>query len=203
MKKVHNNVAGALLQELSISKTRLIALIALLSALSNALMPLSIPITLLGVTTRVHMIQIPILTAALGIGPIAGALVGLIGATSMVYSVTPPNPFIIFYNGLLGFSAGLFYLLLRRRPHHMLVSQLVAVIGAYLVQTPFVWFLNTTVVGIPVIVAQIILATLFLEDIASTLAVHPILYRINLIERAKNTPATQNQPTVATAKENK
>ncbi|MCL4437107.1 MAG: ECF transporter S component [Thaumarchaeota archaeon] len=202
MKKVHNNAARFRLPELSISKTRLIALIALLSALTNALMPLSIPITLLGVTTRIHVIQIPILTAALGVGPIAGGLVGLIGATSMVYSVTPPNPFIILYNGLLGFSAGLFYLLLRRRPLHILVSQLAAVVGAYLIQVPFVWLLNTRVVGIPLPIAQIILVALLLEDIASTLIVHPILYRTNLVERAKNTTASQKiSPTSSTTDE--
>jgi riboflavin transporter FmnP len=195
MKKVHNKDFWARLPERLMSKTRLIALIALLSALSNALMPLSIPITLLGVTTRVHIIQIPILAAALGVGPVAGAIVGMIGATSMVYSVTPPNPFIILYNGILGFSAGLFYLVLKRGRRYPLVSQLAAVVGAYLVQTPFVWFLNTSIVGIPIIIAQTILVILFLEDIASTLVVHPILYRINLIEQAKNASTNKHLST--------
>lgn len=167
------------------SRTRLLALIALLSALSNVMMLISVPITLLGATTRIHFIQIPILIAAFGIGPLAGCLVGLIGAVSMVFSVMPPNPFIVLYNGLLGFAAGLFYLLLRRRRRHRLMSQLVAVAGAYAVQAPFVWLLNTQVVGIPAVVVQTIMLKLLLEDVAATLINHPILYRINIVERAR------------------
>jgi riboflavin transporter FmnP len=188
MAKVHNNGAIRLIPERVMSKTRLIALIALLAAISNAMMPLSLPITMLGATARIHFIQIPILTAALGIGPFAGAMVGLIGAVSMVFSVVPPNPFIILYNGLLGLFAGLLYRIIRRRHHNLLLTQASAVLGAFVLQVPIIWSLNTAVVGIPPIVVQTILVLLLLEDSASTLITHPILYRINLLQSAK--PAT-------------
>lgn len=196
MKKVHNNSSRTFLPEKAMSKTRLIALIAILAALSNVVMLISIPVTLLGVTTRIHFIQLPILIAALGVGPLAGGLVGLIGAASMVFSVMPPNPFIMLYNGLLGFFAGLFYLILRRRRHHILLAQLAAVVGAYLVQTPLVWTLNTQVIGIPAVVVQAILLKLLFEDVVSALINHPILYRVNLADRIRKIPASQDTVTV-------
>lgn len=157
----------------------------MLAALSNVMTLVSMPISIMGVATRIHFTQLPVLTAALGLGPLAGGLVGLIGATSMAFSVMPPNPFIILYNGLLGFFAGLFYIIFRRRRRHILIVQLAAVLGAYIVQTPFVWTLNTQIIGIPAVVVQVILIKLLFEDVASTLINHPILYRINLVERVR------------------
>ncbi|MFQ6135469.1 MAG: ECF transporter S component [Nitrososphaerales archaeon] len=180
MTKAHNK-RGGFFPEGTMSKTRLIALITMLAALSNVMTLVSMPITMFGVVTRIHFTQLPVLTAALGIGPLAGGLVGLIGATTMAFSVTPLNPFIILYNGLLGFFAGLFYIIFKRRRHHILVAQLAAVVGAYIVQVPFVWTLNTQVIGIPAVVVQAILIKLLFEDVVSTLINHPILYRVNLV----------------------
>jgi len=101
----------------------------------------------------------------------------------MVYSVVPPNPFIVVYNGILGFFSGLFYLVVRRRLRHVLAAQLVAVVAAYIVQAPFVWFLNIWVVGIPAVVVVVILVKLLFEDVVSTLVNHPVLYRVDLAKR--------------------
>jgi len=181
MGELEKKLREVLFPELSMRKTYLIALIAILAAVSNAIMLLSFPITLLGITSRIHFIQIPILTASFGIGPLAGGLVGIIGAISMVFSVIPPNPFIVLYNGLLGFFAGIIYLILRRMRIHKLLAQLFAMAGAFIIQMPFIWTFNTLVIGIPATVVQAILLKLLLEDLVSTLINHPILYRINLI----------------------
>ena len=185
MVKVKRNLREVLFPELTMRKTHLIALIAILAAVSNAIMFLSFPITLLGITSKIHFIQIPILTAAFGIGPFAGLLVGIIGAISMVFSVIPPNPFIVLYNGLLGFFAGIIYLILRRIRIHKLLAQVSAMAVAFLIQMPFIWTLNTIVMGIPSSVVQVILIKLLLEDLASTLINHPILYRINLVNAGR------------------
>ena len=171
--------------EKNMKRTFLIALLAMLAALSNVLTLLSIPVAMLGVTTRIHFTQIPILMAALGIGPLSGGLVGIIGAVSMVFSVTPPNPFIILYNGMLGLLAGLFNIIFRKRIKNLLVTHLASVIGAYIVQVPFIWILNTQVIGIPGVVAAVILVFLLFEDLASTVVSHVILYRVSLTDMSR------------------
>ena len=185
MGKIEKNLREVLFPELMMRKTHLIALVAILSAVSNAIMFLSFPVTLFGITSKIHFIQIPILTAAFGIGPLAGLMVGMIGAISMVFSVIPPNPFIVLYNGLLGFFAGIIYLILRRMRIHKLLAQISAVSGAFLIQIPFIWTLNTLVIGIPSAVVQVILIKLLFEDLVSTLINHPILYRINLVNAGR------------------
>jgi len=181
LEKKRNSFFNELFQERNLSKTRLIALIAILSALSNIIVLFSIPLTLFGVTTRIHFIQIPILAASLGIGPISGALVGIIGATNMAFSVIPSNPFIIFYNALLGFFSGVFYILFRKRGGNILMTQILAVIFGYIVQIPFIYFINTQIMLIPYLIVQILLIKILFEDIGSTFIVHPILYRFRLV----------------------
>lgn len=185
MTKVPEKVNKKFFPEFEIRKSYLIALIAIFAAITNVIMIISFPITLLGVTSKIHFIQIPILIVSFGIGPIAGSLVGIIGTISMVFSVIPANPFIIFYNGLFGFFTGLFFLIFKRMKINILVNQFISVLLAFIIQIPFIWIFNTQIIGIPVIVVQVIILKLLFEDLVSNLISHPILYRINLIKKGK------------------
>lgn len=180
MENKQNRFLNDLFIERRISKTRLIALIAILSALSNIISLFSFPIPLMGFTPRIHFIQIPILTASLGIGPISGTLVGLIGATNM--ALFSSNPFIIFYNSLLGFFSGLFYIMFRKMGRNILLTQLIAVLFGYLIQFPFIYLINTQIMLIPYLLVQILLIIILFEDIGSTIVIHPILYRFRLVD---------------------
>lgn len=159
--------------------SRKIAFTSVMCALSNVLGLFTIPIGL----TSIHLIQFPIILTGLSLGPWAGGLVGFIGALTMAYRLTPPNPFIIPGNAILGILTGLFYLRLKKMRGSPIVPQVVSVIGAYILQSPYVYVTDVYLARIPSqIVLAVLLPSLLIEDLVSVLLSHLVLFRVNVAE---------------------
>jgi len=160
----------------STAKTRFVAFVAAMSALSNALAFLVIPT---GMVT-LHMIQLPIVFAGFAAGPLAGGLVGFFGAFVMALTLTKPNPYIIFGNAILGFLTGLFYSRLKKLSRRSVVPQAASVLLAYALQLPYVYVTDVYLMGMPHVVVMGILGVLLVEDLISVLISHVILYRVDI-----------------------
>jgi len=157
---------------------RLITFIVIMSAVANALGFLSVSAGMF----RVHFIQIPIILTGLALGPLAGGFVGFTGAIVMAFMLITPNPYLLFGNAILGGLTGLFYRYLRRVSGIPLIPQMLAVLGAYTVQMPYVYVTDVYLMSMPVPVVLMIMLTLLIEDVISVLIVHPILYRVKIPE---------------------
>jgi len=157
-------------------------------ALSNVLGFLTIPIGL----TSIHLVQFPIILTGLSLGPWAGGLVGLIGAIVAAYRLTPPNPYIIVGNAILGFATGLFYLRLKKIRGPSIIPQAISMIGAYIVQSPYIYVTDVYLMPIPSqVVLMVILPKLLLEDLVSVLLSHLVLFRVNIAEAVSQKPKLQ------------
>jgi uncharacterized membrane protein len=150
-----------------------------MSALANVLGYFSIPIGL----TTIHLMQLPIILTGLSLGSWAGGLVGFIGATSMAYNLSPPNPYILLGNALLGFLTGMFYSRLKNMGWRSIIPQVLSVLGAFIIQVPYVYITDVYLMPIPPqVVITIILPKLLLEDVISAFLCHFILFRVNIPE---------------------
>jgi len=151
---------------------------AVMCAIANVLGFLAIPI---GVTS-IHLMQLPIILTGLSLGPWSGALVGFVGAVVMAYELTPPNPYILLGNTILGFFSGGFYLQLRKMRGRPITPQVISVMGAYVVQSSYVYVTDVYLMAMPPPMVQVILLKLLLEDLASVLLCHFVLFRVNIAE---------------------
>lgn len=159
------------------SITKQIAFIAVMSALANILGYLSIPIGL----TRIHFMQLPIIITGFALGAVAGGVVGFIGATVMALNLATPNLFLLPGNALLGFFAGFFFSKFKNTKPPI-VPQLLALIGALIIQFPYVYATDVYLVSMPSdLVLYTILPKLFVEDVASLFIAHVILFRVDVI----------------------
>ena len=80
----------------------------------------------------------------------------------------------------MGFFTGLFYSTIRKMESRPLVPQAIAVVGAYLVQAPYVFVTDTYLMGMPAPVVFVIMGVLALEDVVSVFICHAVLYRIDI-----------------------
>lgn len=161
-------------QETSITKQ--IAFIVVMSALANILGYFSIPIG----TAKIHFMQLPIILSGLALGSLAGGTVGFIGAIMMASTLSPPNPFILFGNAILGFFTGFFYFHLKRMKP-LIIPQLLSVVGAIFIQFPYVYISDVYLMTMPsAFVLSFLLPKLFFENVISLVLAHIILFRINI-----------------------
>ncbi|UCD26273.1 MAG: ECF transporter S component [Candidatus Bathyarchaeota archaeon] len=159
--------------------SKLVAFIAVMSAVANFLGFLTIPIGI----AEIHMMQLPIILTGLALGSIAGGLVGFIGATAMAFNLRPSNPYILVGNAILGFMTGAFYSRLKSTRGRPIIPQVISVLGAYIVQFPYVYVTDIYLMSMPpTLVLTVILPKLLLENIISVLFVHFILFRVELEE---------------------
>lgn len=156
--------------------TKRIAFLAAMAALANLLGLVKVsfgPIT-------IHMLQLPIILTGLAMGAWSGGIVGFVGAIVGAFTLPRPNPYIILGNAILGFLTGLLYSRLRGMKAIPLVPQSLAVLAAFLLQAPYVYVTDVYLMAIPPAIVQIIMVTLFIEDIISLLISHVVLYRIDI-----------------------
>lgn len=160
------------------SSSRRVAFVVVMAALSNIL---GLPpfVASLGVT-NIHFLQIPIILTALALGAVAGGLVGLIGATTMALTLPVPNLYLLPGNAILGFVTGLLYSALAKHKWRSIISQTISVIGAYVVQAPYVYFTDVYLARMPQPLVVTIVFTLLVEDLISVFFSHIILYRISI-----------------------
>lgn len=159
--------------------SKLIAFVAVMCAVANVLGFFTIP---LGIAD-IHLMQLPIILTGLALGPGAGGLVGFIGAAVMAFRLRPPNPYILIGNAILGFMTGVLYSRLKKMRGRPIIPQVISVLGAYIVQFPYVYVTDVYLMPIPpAIVLTIILPKLLIEDIISVLLAHFILFRVNIAE---------------------
>jgi uncharacterized membrane protein len=154
-----------------------IAFIAIMSSLANILSLFSIPIGI----TSIHLTQLPIILVALSLGRWSGGLVGFVGAMVMAYRLTPPNPYILFGNMILGYFTGFFFYHLKKMKTKPIVPHILSVLAAYSIQTPYLYLTDVYLMAIPSnIVLTIILPKILIEDIISVLLCHLILFRVKI-----------------------
>lgn len=159
--------------------SKLIAFIAVMCAIANVLGFFTIPIGI----TEIHLMQFPIILTGLALGSRTGGLVGFIGAAVMAFRLRPPNPYILPGNAILGFFTGLFYSRTKKMGGRPIIPQVISVLGAYIVQAPYVYVTDVYLMSMPPpVVLAIILPKLLLEDIISVLLCHFVLYRVDVTE---------------------
>ena len=155
--------------------SKLVAFVAVMGATANLLGFFAIPIG----PTKFHLLQLPIILAGLSLGPWIGGLVGFVGAAVMAY--TTLNPYLLLGNAILGFSVGAMYSHLKGMKGIPLLPQLISLLGAYIVQSPYVYVTDVFLMAMPSLLVQtVILPKLFVEDVISVLLCHPILFRVNI-----------------------
>lgn len=140
---------------------KLIALIAVMSALGNVLGLLAITLpSAPGTNVEFHLSALPALLLATSIGPISGAVTGAL--STIMSTISIGNVFIPFGNALLAGIAGLISKKLKAPPP---VSGVVAIIP----YAPYMW-LACLAYGVPEAVIVVIIVKAFIEVlIASTL----------------------------------
>jgi len=109
--------------------------------------------TLFGV--RIHFFQYLIFLAALIYGPTGGLISGTAG--SLYTAIALNNPYIIIGNIILGTLFGLFV--------RLKWNLIIAVLTAYLIQLPWLWFTDIYLIGMPVNVVKGIVIALFVSNI--------------------------------------
>jgi hypothetical protein len=100
----------------------------------------------------------------------------------MALKLQPPNPYILLGNAILGGLTGLFYLYLKRMRGRSIVPQLICVLGAYVVQAPYVYLTDVYLMAMPPPLVQAILVKLLLEDVIAALLSHIVLFRVDIAE---------------------
>jgi len=125
--------------------SRLIAFIAVMSALGNILGAIGIPIPAPIPEGKIvfHLSQLPALLVAVTISPIAGAVTGVLSL--LVATIEIGNPFVLFGNAILAGVTGL-----AAKRFRVLISGIIGEI----IETPYLWFSivfwMSTILGIPV-----------------------------------------------------
>ena len=159
--------------------SKLIAFTAVMCTAANVLgLFFSIPIGL----TKIHLMQLPIILSGLALGPWIGGLVGFVGATTMAFNLPSPNLYILPGNAILGFFSGVFYLRLKRMRGRPIIPQVISVLGAFIVQSPYVYVTDVYLMTMPQPVVQGILLKLLFEDVISVLVSHFIMFRVKIDE---------------------
>ena len=158
------------------AKTRFVAFVAAMSALSNALGLLVIPTGLV----TLHLAQLLVVFSGLAAGSVAGGLVGFFGTFVMAFTLARPNPYVIGGNAILGFLTGFFYLRIKGMSNRLILPHMISVALAYVVQFPYVYVTDVYLMGMPNLVVVGILSVLFIEDLISALISHVILYRVDV-----------------------
>ena len=158
--------------------SKLITFVATMCAVANVLGLFAISIG----TTKIHFMQLPIILSGLALGPWVGGLVGFIGAAAMAFNLAPINPYLLLGNAILGFFTGLFYLYLRKMKVRPIIPQVISVLGAYIVQAPYVYATDVYFMSMPPSFVLAILVKLLLEDAISVLLSHVILFRVNIAQ---------------------
>jgi uncharacterized membrane protein len=156
--------------------SRIVAFVATMSALANVLGLLVIPAG----TVNIHFSQVPVILAGLAVGPLSGAFVGFFGFIIAAFRLPMANPYILGGNAILGFFTGLFYSKISRMKARPILPQAIAVLAAFLVQAPYVFFTDVYLMAIPIPVVLAIISVLLLEDMISVFICHVILYRIDV-----------------------
>ncbi|MEM2639544.1 MAG: hypothetical protein QW113_05985, partial [Candidatus Bathyarchaeia archaeon] len=147
---------------------KLVALIVVLSALGNILGLLGIRLpSAPGTTVEFHLSALSSLLAAVSIGPLPGAIIGLLSL--IISTVRIRNVFIPFGNALLAGVAGFFSKKLRFSPP---VSGALAMIP----YTPYIW-LACLVYGLPSAAIAFIVTKAWIEVMISGTIVELILRR--------------------------
>jgi hypothetical protein len=99
----------------------------------------------------------------------------------MAFRLHPRNPYILIGNAILGFMAGMFYSRLKKMRVRQIIPQVISVLGAYLIQFPYVYVTDVYLMSIPShVVLMLILPKLLIEDAISVLLSHFILFRVNI-----------------------
>jgi len=158
--------------------SKLITFVATMCAVTNILGLFAIPIGI----TKIHFMQLPIILSGLALGPWVGGLVGFIGATAMAFNLAPANPYILLGNAILGFFTGLFYLHLGKMNVRPIIPQVISVLGAYIIQAPYIYVTDVYFMTMPSSLVLAILLKLLLEDVISVLLSHIILFRVNITQ---------------------
>lgn len=147
---------------------RLIALIAIMSALGNVLGLLSIRLpSAPGTTAEFHLSVLPSLLLAISIGPVTGAIAGALSV--IIATMKIGNVFIPFGNALL---AGISGFLANKFKFPPAVSGAVAMIP----YAPYIWFAISIYGGSPPFIAYIIVKA-FIEVLISCALIEFILLK--------------------------
>lgn len=150
---------------------RLVALIVILSAIGNILGLLAIRLpSAPGTIVEFHLSALPSLLIAMSIGPLSGAITGLLSL--MTATIRIGNVFIPFGNALLAWIAGLFAQRLKFSPP---ASGALAMIP----YTPYIW-LACSVYGIPPTIIAFIVTKAWIEVMISGIIVEIILRRYEI-----------------------
>jgi uncharacterized membrane protein len=104
---------------------------------------------------RIHFFQYLIFVAAIIYGPLGGVIAGAFG--SIYTAAVLNNPYIIIGNIILGGFTGIFV----RHKWNIIL----AVLGAYTIQLPWLWFTDIHLAHMPVKVVQGIVIALLLSNI--------------------------------------
>ncbi|MEM3578515.1 MAG: ECF transporter S component [Candidatus Bathyarchaeia archaeon] len=148
--------------------TKLVALIAVLSAIGNVLGCLSIRLpSAPGTTVEFHLSALPSLLIAVSVGPLPGAITGFLSLIMATMQIG--NVFIPFGNALLAGIAGLFAQKLKFSPP---VSGALAMIP----YTPYIW-LACMAYNVPQAVIAFIVVKAFIEVMMSGAIAELILRR--------------------------
>jgi len=107
---------------------------------------------------RIHFFQYLIFLAAMIYGPVGGAFTGAAG--SIYTAVALNNPYILIGNIILGVFVGLFY---------KKMNVILAVLLAYSIQLPWLWFSDIYLAGMPVNLVKGIVIGLFISNIVMAL----------------------------------
>ncbi len=158
--------------------SKLIAFMAVMCAVANVLGFFTIPLG----PTQIHLMQFPIVLTGVSLGPLAGGLVGFVGAALMALKLQPPNPYILLGNAILGGLTGVFYLRLKGLRGRPIVPQLISVLAAYVVQSPYIYLTDVYLMSMPPPLVQAILVKLLLEDVIAALLSYIILFRVDIVE---------------------
>ena len=103
---------------------------------------------------RIHFFQYLIFLAAAIYGPLGGAISGAFGSVYTAAALN--NPYIVLGNIILGTFTGLFF---RFKMHLVL-----AAMGAYLIQLPWLWFSDIYLAHMPVNVVRGVVVALFISN---------------------------------------
>lgn len=153
--------------------TKLIALVAILSAIGNVLGFLSIRLpSAPGTTVEFHLSVLPSLLAAVSVGPLAGAITGFLSVIMATLKIG--NVFIPFGNALLAGISGLLANKFRFSPP---VSAAVAVLP----YAPYIWF-ACTVYNVPPPIIAFIIMKAFIEVLIAGTIVELVLWRPQIRE---------------------
>jgi len=148
--------------------TRLVALVAVLSALGNVLGYLGIRLpSAPGTTVEFHLSALPSLLLAVSVGPILGAATGFLSLIMTTLRIG--NVFIPFGNALLAGIAGLV-------AQKFKFSPTVSGALAMLPYTPYMWF-ACMVYNVPQAVIAFIIMKAFIEVLISGVIIELMLHR--------------------------